>query len=116
MSSMPLFMVLFNCLVIWILVHIKQAITTVVPMKMMLLLVLFAMALRKEFMWVVSANVIKVGMMMVQMNNVFNVTWLGIYLLLLLKFVNSSTSHYESCDAGNAANHCLICNSNTHKI
>ena len=54
--------------------------------------------------------------MMVQMNNVFNVTRLGIYLLLLLKFVNSSTSHYESCDAGNAANHCLICNSNAHII
>ena len=62
----------------------------------------------------VSVNVIKAGMMMVQMNNAFNVIQLGI--LLLIKFVNSSTSHYESCDAGNAANHCLICNSNANII
>ena len=67
-------------------------------------------------MQVVSVNVIKADMMMAQMNNVFNVIRLGIYLLLLLKFVNSSTSDYESCDAGNAADHCLICNSNAHKV
>ena len=63
-----------------------------------------------------SANVIQAGMMMVLMNNAFNVTLLGIYLLLLLKFINSSTNNYESCDAGNAADHCLICNSNAHII
>ena len=66
-----------------ILVHIKQVFIIVVQLKMMLLLVLFVIAQRKELKWVVCVNVIKVGMMMVQMNNAFNVTLLGIYLLLL---------------------------------
>ena len=63
----------------------------VVGHKIVKRLAISVIAIRKEFMWVVSANAIQAGMMMVLMNNAFNVTLLGIYLLLLLKFINSST-------------------------
>ena len=91
---MPLFVVLFHYLVNLNLVHIKQEIITVVQLKMMLLLALFVMALKKEFLQAVGANVMEAGLMMVLTNNALNVTRLGIYLLLLIKFVNSSPNSY----------------------